>query len=191
MGGLPSLWTSGTRWVQAPSCTDWIALSQRIFSGRGVLACVANMRTSLHQIFCFKAESYFLPFEWCVKNWVTGRRWNNLPIQEACNELFLIFQGAPTPKRIEYPLKAHQKVAIMRNIEKMLGEALGNPKRYKKEPYSHCCWNHYGLMQNSRCQLFGSAGVTMRVGESRVALLLWMVLPAVFRGPLATKRQAL
>ena len=37
-------------------------------------------------------------------------------------------QGAPTPKRIEYPLKAHQKVAIMRNIEKMLGEALGNPQ---------------------------------------------------------------
>uniref|UniRef100_A0A8C9PQ60 JmjC domain-containing protein n=1 Tax=Spermophilus dauricus TaxID=99837 RepID=A0A8C9PQ60_SPEDA len=31
-------------------------------------------------------------------------------------------KGAPTPKRIEYPLKAHQKVAIMRNIEKMLGE---------------------------------------------------------------------
>uniref|UniRef100_A0A8C9WTL0 Hypoxia-inducible factor 1-alpha inhibitor n=1 Tax=Scleropages formosus TaxID=113540 RepID=A0A8C9WTL0_SCLFO len=29
--------------------------------------------------------------------------------------------------RIEYPLKAHQKVAIMRNIEKMLGEALGDP----------------------------------------------------------------
>ncbi|XP_069096461.1 hypoxia-inducible factor 1-alpha inhibitor [Pleurodeles waltl] len=38
------------------------------------------------------------------------------------------YKGAPTPKRIEYPLKAHQKVAIMRNIEKMLGEALGNPK---------------------------------------------------------------
>uniref|UniRef100_F7BHG3 Hypoxia inducible factor 1 subunit alpha inhibitor n=1 Tax=Xenopus tropicalis TaxID=8364 RepID=F7BHG3_XENTR len=40
----------------------------------------------------------------------------------------LLHQGAPTPKRIEYPLKAHQKVAIMRNIEKMLGEALGNPQ---------------------------------------------------------------
>ncbi|XP_035461571.2 hypoxia-inducible factor 1-alpha inhibitor isoform X2 [Scophthalmus maximus] len=37
------------------------------------------------------------------------------------------YKGAPTPKRIEYPLRAHQKVAIMRNIEKMLGEALGNP----------------------------------------------------------------
>ncbi|KAK7901372.1 hypothetical protein WMY93_018141 [Mugilogobius chulae] len=37
------------------------------------------------------------------------------------------YKGAPTPKRIEYPLKAHQKVAIMRNIEKMLGEALGDP----------------------------------------------------------------
>uniref|UniRef100_A0A1A8GXL8 Hypoxia-inducible factor 1-alpha inhibitor n=1 Tax=Nothobranchius korthausae TaxID=1143690 RepID=A0A1A8GXL8_9TELE len=38
------------------------------------------------------------------------------------------YKGAPTPKRIEYPLRAHQKVAIMRNIEKMLGEALGNPQ---------------------------------------------------------------
>ncbi|MBN3283178.1 HIF1N inhibitor, partial [Polyodon spathula] len=38
------------------------------------------------------------------------------------------YKGAPTPKRIEYPLKAHQKVAIMRNIEKMLGEALGEPQ---------------------------------------------------------------
>ncbi|XP_073452690.1 hypoxia-inducible factor 1-alpha inhibitor [Aquarana catesbeiana] len=38
------------------------------------------------------------------------------------------YKGAPTPKRIEYPLKAHQKVAIMRNIEKMLGEALGSPQ---------------------------------------------------------------
>uniref|UniRef100_A0A7N6ADB0 Hypoxia-inducible factor 1-alpha inhibitor n=1 Tax=Anabas testudineus TaxID=64144 RepID=A0A7N6ADB0_ANATE len=37
------------------------------------------------------------------------------------------YKGAPTPKRIEYPLRAHQKVAIMRNIEKMLGEALGDP----------------------------------------------------------------
>ncbi|XP_013890051.1 hypoxia-inducible factor 1-alpha inhibitor [Austrofundulus limnaeus] len=38
------------------------------------------------------------------------------------------YKGAPTPKRIEYPLRAHQKVAIMRNIEKMLGEALGDPQ---------------------------------------------------------------
>uniref|UniRef100_A0A8D2NPQ8 Hypoxia inducible factor 1 subunit alpha inhibitor n=1 Tax=Zosterops lateralis melanops TaxID=1220523 RepID=A0A8D2NPQ8_ZOSLA len=42
------------------------------------------------------------------------------------------YKGAPTPKRIEYPLKAHQKVAIMRNIEKMLGEALGNPQEVWK-----------------------------------------------------------
>lgn len=47
---------------------------------------------------------------------------------KAFPELLLPLQGAPTPKRIEYPLKAHQKVAIMRNIEKMLGEALGNPQ---------------------------------------------------------------
>lgn len=43
----------------------------------------------------------------------------------------LLLQGAPTPKRIEYPLRAHQKVAIMRNIEKMLGEALGDPHEVK------------------------------------------------------------
>lgn len=67
-----------------------------------------------------------------MKSWGAGRRWNNLPIQDACSELFLLFQGAPTPKRIEYPLKAHQKVAIMRNIEKMLGEALGNPQEVQK-----------------------------------------------------------
>lgn len=24
----------------------------------------------LRQSLCFKAESYFRPFEWCVKNWV-------------------------------------------------------------------------------------------------------------------------
>lgn len=47
------------------------------------------------------------------------------------------FQGAPTPKRIEYPLKAHQKVAIMRNIEKMLGEALGNPHEVLKSRAFH------------------------------------------------------
>ena len=41
---------------------------------------------------------------------------------------FIFHQGALTPKRIEYPLRAHQKVAIMRNIEKMLGEALGDPR---------------------------------------------------------------
>lgn len=34
-------------------------------------------------------------------------------------------QAGPTGK-IEYPLKAHQKVAMMRNIEKMITEALNN-----------------------------------------------------------------
>uniref|UniRef100_A0A8C4R9F7 Hypoxia inducible factor 1 subunit alpha inhibitor n=1 Tax=Eptatretus burgeri TaxID=7764 RepID=A0A8C4R9F7_EPTBU len=37
------------------------------------------------------------------------------------------YKAAPSPKKIEYPLKAFQKVAITRNIEKMLGEALGDP----------------------------------------------------------------
>ncbi len=50
----------------------------------------------------------------------------------AITHLFDTFiQGAPTPRRIEYPLRAHQKVAIMRNIEKMLGEALGDPHEVK------------------------------------------------------------
>lgn len=52
--------------------------------------------------------------------------------------LYCSFQGAPTPKRIEYPLKAHQKVAIMRNIEKMLGEALGDPHEVlKSRAFNH------------------------------------------------------
>lgn len=50
-----------------------------------------------------------------------------IPICDFFSPIILSNQGAPTPKRIEYPLRAHQKVAIMRNIEKMLGEALGNP----------------------------------------------------------------
>lgn len=49
-------------------------------------------------------------------------------------------QGAPTPKRIEYPLRAHQKVAIMRNIEKMLGEALGDPHEAKTLPLSYLAY---------------------------------------------------
>ncbi|KAG3290087.1 HIF1AN-containing [Ictidomys tridecemlineatus] len=45
-------------------------------------------------------------------------------------------KGAPTPKRIEYPLKAHQKVAIMRNIEKMLGEVGPLLNTMIKGPYN-------------------------------------------------------
>lgn len=48
----------------------------------------------------------------------------------------MFLQGAPTPRRIEYPLKAHQKVAIMRNIEKMLGEALGDPHEVGPQVYN-------------------------------------------------------
>ncbi len=39
--------------------------------------------------------------------------------------LLFCFQAAPTGEVI-YPLKAHQKMAIMRNIEKMITEALNN-----------------------------------------------------------------
>ena len=40
--------------------------------------------------------------------------------------IFLIDQAAPTGQ-VVYPLRDHQKVAIMRNVEKMLAEALGDP----------------------------------------------------------------
>lgn len=36
-------------------------------------------------------------------------------------------QGGPIPNKITYPLNAQQKVAITRNIEKMLNEALQDP----------------------------------------------------------------
>jgi hypothetical protein len=41
-----------------------------------------------------------------------------------CTETW--FQAGPTGQ-IVYPLKDHQKVAIMRNVEKMLVEALQDP----------------------------------------------------------------
>lgn len=37
------------------------------------------------------------------------------------------FQGTPTGT-ISYPLKPHQKVAIIRNVEKMLNDALADPR---------------------------------------------------------------
>ena len=37
-----------------------------------------------------------------------------------------MFQAGQTPSVIQYPLSAQQKMAIMRNIERMLGEALGD-----------------------------------------------------------------
>lgn len=36
------------------------------------------------------------------------------------------FKAGPTPNQITHPLTAQQKVAVMRNIERMLGEALGD-----------------------------------------------------------------
>lgn len=88
----------------------------------------------LRGIKSFASGSYFFLFRVvCVwrAGWL-GDGGISCPYRKHANELFLIFQGAPTPKRIEYPLKAHQKVAIMRNIEKMLGEALGNPQEVWK-----------------------------------------------------------
>ena len=38
----------------------------------------------------------------------------------------LLLQAGPTPSQIIHPLTAQQKVAVMRNIERMLGEALGH-----------------------------------------------------------------
>lgn len=42
-------------------------------------------------------------------------------------EFFFVFQGTPTGT-ISYPLKPHQKVAIIRNVEKMLNDALADPR---------------------------------------------------------------
>ncbi|PFX14346.1 hypoxia-inducible factor 1-alpha inhibitor-like [Stylophora pistillata] len=36
------------------------------------------------------------------------------------------YKAGPTPSQISYPLTSQQKVAVMRNIERMLGEALGD-----------------------------------------------------------------
>ena len=35
-------------------------------------------------------------------------------------------QGKPTPEKVTYPLSASQKVAMSRNIEKMIAQALNN-----------------------------------------------------------------
>ena len=35
-------------------------------------------------------------------------------------------QGRPTPEKVTYPLSASQKVAMSRNIEKMIAQALNN-----------------------------------------------------------------
>jgi hypothetical protein len=37
------------------------------------------------------------------------------------------YKGGPVPSKITYPLNDQQKVAITRNIEKMLNEALQDP----------------------------------------------------------------
>lgn len=42
------------------------------------------------------------------------------------------FQAGPTPTQITHPLTAQQKVAVMRNIERMLGEALGDYREVNK-----------------------------------------------------------
>lgn len=39
------------------------------------------------------------------------------------------YKAGPTPSQIDYPLTAQQKVAVMRNIERMLGEALGDHRQ--------------------------------------------------------------
>lgn len=43
-----------------------------------------------------------------------------------------MYQGGPVPSKITYPLTPQQKVAITRNIEKMLHEALQDHKEVIK-----------------------------------------------------------
>ena len=45
----------------------------------------------------------------------------------SCASVCVCVQSGPT-ESIAYPLKAHQKVAMMRNIEKMITDALNNPE---------------------------------------------------------------
>ena len=45
----------------------------------------------------------------------------------------LLLQAGPTPSQITHPLTAQQKVAVMRNIERMLGEALGDHREVNFE----------------------------------------------------------
>ena len=39
----------------------------------------------------------------------------------------LLFQAGPVGE-VKYPIKGYQKVAIMRNVEKMLAEAMQDPE---------------------------------------------------------------
>lgn len=41
--------------------------------------------------------------------------------------MYMYLQSGPVPSKITYPLNDQQKVAITRNIEKMLNEALQDP----------------------------------------------------------------
>lgn len=49
------------------------------------------------------------------------------------------FKAGPTPSQITHPLTPQQKVAVMRNIERMLGEALGDP--HEIGPLLNCMVN--------------------------------------------------
>ncbi|XP_020616633.1 hypoxia-inducible factor 1-alpha inhibitor-like [Orbicella faveolata] len=51
------------------------------------------------------------------------------------------YKAGPTPSHINYPLTAQQKVAVMRNIERMLGEALGDHRQVNLLS-TMCVWCH-------------------------------------------------
>lgn len=53
--------------------------------------------------------------------------YNNTNYQLIVHKKIIFLQGGPNGT-ITYPLKDHQKVAIMRNIEKMLVDVLQEPK---------------------------------------------------------------
>lgn len=129
-------------WRQNSLCQVWLNITAIIlhvgFVTRKdlnfVLSMVWHERTLL-LIICDAWLSISYQHRWC---------WEKADISVRTQWAILYFQGAPTPKRIEYPLKAHQKVAIMRNIEKMLGEALGNPQEVQfKKKCCHCHWNRW------------------------------------------------
>jgi uncharacterized membrane protein len=53
--------------------------------------------------------------------------WNTVLLIILLMSLLSFLQSGPVPSKINYPLNEQQKVAITRNIEKMLNEALQDP----------------------------------------------------------------
>ena len=66
------------------------------------------------------------------ENHILHKFWNLISIVKSLGYHFLYisvtfwYKGRPTPEKVTYPLSASQKVAMSRNIEKMIAQALNN-----------------------------------------------------------------